>query len=170
MTDYENRLEFAFELRGLRPVTRRAYIRYVRQFSEFHGGRPPEQMGTEEVAAFLEHMSRTRALSARTLGVCYSALSFYYRHVERRPEVMSPIPRRKQPRSVPVVLSVSEVERLLCAIRSPRMLAVSMVMYGSGLRVSEACALRVDDIDAKRRATAGLHVQGLLVRPVPEIH
>lgn len=150
MNDYEDRLEFAYELRGLRPVTRRAYTRYVRQLSKHHEGRAPAELTTEDVAAFLEHLSRTRALAPKTLGVCYSALAFYYRHVERRPEVMSPIPRRKQTRSVPEILSVSEVKQLFAVIHSPCMRAVSMVMYGSGLRVSEACALRMDDIDTKR--------------------
>ena len=83
-------------------------------------------------------------LSASTLGVCYAALGYYYRHVVQRPEVMAPIPRRKRHRKMPEVLSIAEVGRLLAAIVSLTSRTIAMVMYGSGLRVLEACAPRRD--------------------------
>jgi site-specific recombinase XerD len=48
------------------------------------------------------------------------------------------------------VLSSSEVERLLAAMTRPNHRVAAMLAYGAGLRVSEICRLRVDDIDAKR--------------------
>ncbi|MGH7336569.1 MAG: tyrosine-type recombinase/integrase, partial [Myxococcota bacterium] len=81
---------------------------------------------------------------------CYAALGYYYRYAVERPEVMSPIPRRKRHRTMPEILSVAEVGQLLAAITSLTGRTIAMVMYGSGLRVSEACALRVDDVDSAR--------------------
>ena len=43
-------------------------------------------------------------------------------------------------------------------------------VIGNGFFTAEQVGRVYDDIEAKRRATAPLHVQGLLVRPVPEIH
>jgi integrase/recombinase XerD len=51
---------------------------------------------------------------------------------------------------LPVVLSRTEVQALLSAVRSPRYRAIIMVQYASGLRTAEACRLKPQDMDAKR--------------------
>ncbi|MEX1368492.1 MAG: phage integrase N-terminal SAM-like domain-containing protein [Nannocystaceae bacterium] len=60
---------------------------------DFHQGRAPGELGAEDISAFLA--DRSGALSPKTLAQCWSALAFFYRHVEQRPEVMTPIPRCK---------------------------------------------------------------------------
>ncbi len=149
MEDFKQQLARAFDLRGLQQSTRRSYTGYVTQFSRFHGDRHPEEMGTDEIRAYLEHLGRAR-LTASTVGVCYAALAYYYSHVAQRPEVMLPIPRRRRHRTMPEILSIAEVGRLLAAISSLTSRTIAMVMYGSGLRVSEACALCIEDIDSAR--------------------
>jgi len=49
-----------------------------------------------------------------------------------------------------VVLSGSEVEAVLGAVKSTTYRAVLMTTYGAGLRINEACRLHVEDIDSKR--------------------
>lgn len=150
MESYQAQLERAFEQRGLRPNTRRAYTQAVRQLSEHHDGQHPATMETEDIQAYFEHLRTIKKLAPKSLGVHSGALTFYFRTALKRPEVMLPIVRRRVPRTVPEILNRTEAEALLGAIRSPKIRAVSMVMYGSGLRVSEACALRFDDLDAQR--------------------
>jgi site-specific recombinase XerD len=58
------------------------------------------------------------------------------------------------------VLSVDEVNVLLRALRMPRYQAIAMVMYGAGLRISEAIALQVRDIDAARGVIQVRHGKG----------
>jgi integrase/recombinase XerD len=149
MEDFKQQMTRAFDLRGLQRSTRRSYTYCVAQFSRFHGDRHPQDLGTEEVRAYFEHLAGA-VLTASTVGVSYAALSYYYRHVVQRPEVMLPIPRRKRHRKVPEILSVAEVGRLFAAMPSLRARTIAMLMYGSGLRVSEACALRIEDIDSAR--------------------
>ena len=60
------------------------------------------------------------------------------------------------PRSLPQILSGSEVAALFEALRSLTYRTVVMTLYGSGLRISEACALQVGQIDSKRML---LHVR-----------
>lgn len=150
MEDFKEQLARAFDLRGLQEDTRRSYTGYVSRLSKFHGGRHPQELNTDDIRAYFEHLGRTVCLSASTLGVCHAALGYYYRHVVQRPEVMAPIPRRKRHRNMPEVLSIAEVGRLLAAIGSLTSRTIAMVMYGSGLRVSEACALCIEDIDSAR--------------------
>lgn len=51
---------------------------------------------------------------------------------------------------LPVVLSGTEVERVLDAVHSSKYRAIMMAQYAGGLRISEACRLRPEDIDFKR--------------------
>lgn len=75
---------------------------------------------------------------------------FLYNHVLGRPVgLVGGIVRAKSSRRLPVVLSPSEVRCVLGHLRGvPRLCAV--LMYGSGLRVSECVALRVKDLDFER--------------------
>ena len=66
-----------------------------------------------------------------------------------------------------MVLSGKEVEQVLDALGSLRHRAVLSVAYGAGLRISEACALRINDIDSKRMQLHVPHGKGGHSRSVP---
>jgi site-specific recombinase XerD len=55
-------------------------------------------------------------------------------------------------RKLPIVLSPSEVKRLIEAAPKLKYKAALSVAYGAGLRAAEVCALRVTDIDRSRMA------------------
>jgi integron integrase len=55
---------------------------------------------------------------------------------------LSDTPRAKRSKSIPTVLSRQEVERLLAELNEPYQL-LAMLMYGCGLRLSEAANLRI---------------------------
>ena len=67
-----------------------------------------------------------------------------------RKDLAQQIPVPRVPKRLPTVLSGTEVDQVLEALDSLRHRAVLSVAYGAGLRVSEACALRVRDIDSRR--------------------
>ena len=95
--------------------------------------------------------ARARAAARRRSTCTPARLRFLYGVTLERPEEMARIPRMRVPMHVPVVLSGTEVERLLGAHhRCDRHRVVAMLAYGAGLRVSEVCRLRVDDVDPKR--------------------
>jgi integrase/recombinase XerD len=56
----------------------------------------------------------------------------------------------REPRRIPVVLSLEEIARLLEAAPGPKYKAALSAAYGAGLRVSEVVALKVSDIDSER--------------------
>jgi len=85
-----------------------------------------------------------------------SALKFLYEVTLDRPEVTLRMARMRVPMHVPVVLTAAEVSRLIASLTSNKVRALVMLTYGAGLRVNEACGLRIDDIDPKRML---LHVR-----------
>lgn len=61
--------------------TEDAYAGWIRRFILFHAKRHPREMGAPEVAAFLNHLARERAVSAATQNQALNALLFLYHAV-----------------------------------------------------------------------------------------
>jgi site-specific recombinase XerD len=95
-----------------------------------------------------------------------AAIKFLYGVTLRRPEVVASIPWPQVAHGVPEILSGSEVTALLDAVESLKHRAVIMTAYGAGLRVSEVCALHVDDIDSGRMTIRVRHGKGNQARYV----
>lgn len=131
--------------------TEKTYCYWIRFFIRFHGIRHPSGMGASEVHAFLEHLAVERHVAAATQNQALNALVFLYRHVLEQPlGEVGEFSRAKRPRRLPVVLSHDEVMRVLSHLAGPMHLMAAL-MYGAGLRVTEACRLRVRDIDFERQ-------------------
>ncbi len=86
-----------------------------------------------------------------SLSEIYQRLIFLYTVTLRRPVEVEhlAIPRRQV--RLPEVLSGTEVAALLAAVESPKYRGILMSMYAGGLRITEACRLRPEDIDSKRK-------------------
>jgi integron integrase len=123
----------------------------VRRFILFHGKRHPSELGPDAVTAFLNHLAVDGEVISSTQNQALNALVFLYRHVlERDLSQLHGLVRARGPRRLPVVLSQAETRMVLAELRGVERLVASL-LYGSGLRLMEALALRVKDIDFARR-------------------
>ena len=102
------------------------------------------------MTAFLSHLATDRQVAASTQNQALAALLFLYREVlELSVGWLDGMVRAKRPGRRPTVMSREEVRRVLAAMQgTPRL--VAMVLYGSGLRLAEACSLRIKDVDLDR--------------------
>lgn len=130
--------------------TEEAYVGWIRRFILFHGKRHPNEMGEEEINAFLSSLATKEKVSASTQTQALSALLFLYRVVLLKsfPEIDNLI-RAKKPKRLPVVLTREEVRTVLRSTVGSTGL-IARLLYGSGLRLMEALRLRVKDIDIAR--------------------
>jgi site-specific recombinase XerD len=124
-----------------------------------HFGKPVAEINREEIRAYCEHLAQ-RGRSASWLKMKLAAIVFLYRKTLGRPQDVSFVcwPRQRSP--LPTVLSVEEVHALLRSLTHRRFQAIAMVMYGAGLRIAEALALEVSDIDAARGVLHVRHGKG----------
>ena len=144
-----DRMVADLELAGYSPSTMQAYLRCSDRFAE-HYMRSPGELGETEVRCFLLHQLKVRGVKPASLKMYVGALRFLYSRTLGRPEVVESVPWPKVPKSLPVVLSGSEVEQVLQAITSLIHRTILTAAYGAGLRISEACRLASSDIDSKR--------------------
>lgn len=141
-----NEVARVLRLRGYAYQTEKSYLYWVRAFIKFHNNRHPNTMAEPEVEQFLSHLAVAQNVAVNTQNQAFNALIFLYRHILERPLEGLDACRAKRPKKLPVVLSRPEIKALLYQLQGHNRLLASL-MYGSGLRVSEALRLRVKDID-----------------------
>lgn len=133
--------------------TEDSYVFWCRAFIRWHGVRHPAEMGGPEVEAFLSYLAAERGLAPSTHKQALSALLFLYGKVLGiNLPWMQEIGRPRALRRLPVVLSVEEVSQLLAQMPPGDHRLLARLLYGTGLRISEALQLRVKDLDFGQRA------------------
>ena len=135
-------------VRGFNGNTRSNYIRNVRAFAAFIG-RSPGTATAEDLRRFQLHQTQS-GMQPPSINSAVSALRFLFTVTLDRPDLARRLTIVRQPRRLPVVLSVQEVTLLLQAAPGPKYKAAFATAYGAGLRVSEVVALKVGDVDSER--------------------
>jgi site-specific recombinase XerD len=153
--------------RNYSPETTRSYIHAVKQFAEYFG-KSPEKLGAEEIRRYQLYLLNEKKYTAGSVKVHISALHFFYKKVlKRRDLTLDDLVYPKRPKKLPVVLSTEEVARLIEATSHLMHRAVLMLLYGTGIRRTEASRLQVSDIDSQRMVLHIRQGKGARDREVP---
>jgi len=140
----------AIRVRHYSRRTEQAYVAWVRRYVRALGMRHPREAGVPELRGFLSDLAERGRVSAATQNQAVAALLFLYRYVLDRPVVGDlGIVRARSASPLPVVLTREEVRRVIGAMTGTNRM-VAELLYGSGLRLGEAVALRVKDVDVAR--------------------
>jgi integron integrase len=155
-----DRMETVGKRRHLSPRTIRCYQSWVKDFLRFHRGdggrwRHPHELAEREVEAYLTYLAVKRKLSSSSQNQATNALVYLYKQVlgdELGKDHLGKFAAERSRRRgrLPTVLSVAEVRRVLDAIEGATWRLMTELLYGTGMRVSECCGLRVRDVDFDR--------------------
>jgi site-specific recombinase XerD len=126
--------------------TARAYLRSIKEFARYFN-RPPDQLGPEHIREYAAHLFETRQLSSSSVCQQVAALRFFYVKTFRKAWSVEDTPYPKREKSLPLVLSVEEVSRLIDAAATPYHRTLLMTAYGTGARRAEIVNLQIADID-----------------------
>jgi integrase len=134
--------------RALSRKTENAYLNHIRRFLEFCAGADLSVSRAEKIQKFLKHLSKKEHFAASSYNQARCALLFFYRDVlgQDLPAHFDEIKRAPVPEKHFVVFTADEARAVLANLHDASYL-VAALMYGSGLRLSEAVALRVGDVD-----------------------
>lgn len=158
-------------LRHMSIRTEEVYVRWITEFLRYVKQRTgewrhPSGLGSAEVNQYLTYLAVERKVAASTQNQASSALLFLFRDVLEMQFKLEAV-RAQSPERLPVVLSVNEVRRVLNAIPPGSMRLMASLMYGAGLRLMEACRLRVKDFDFDRQQITVRDGKGEKDRMVP---
>ena len=166
MTPLRRRMIEDLRIRNFSANTIAGYTGYVARFAR-HFGRSPTDLGPEDVRTYLVHLREKECARAGTMRQAVAALRFLYGVTLKQDWTIPAIPYPKKERKLPVVLTREEVFEFLGSLGNPKYRAILTTAYASGLLVSEATHLRVDDIDSARMVIHVRQGKGRRDRLVP---
>lgn len=155
--DYDSlrRYDEHLRLRGKAGRTREEYLRYARKVAEL-ARVDPATLGEERIRGFFLYLKEKRQYAPKSLLLVVAAMRFFYNDFLQRGWRVFSLVKVQRSKTLPEVLSREEVARLLGSLREARYRMLFELIYGCGLRVSEAVKLEVGDI---KRSDHRLHIR-----------
>ena len=135
-------------IRGFSRRTIKAYLSINYRFLAFIN-KSARQARTQDVKNYLLYL-KAQGLSNTSLNLTISALKFYFEQILKR-KLFFDIRRPKKEKYLPIVLSKDQIMKLFEATKNLKHQLLLSLMYGSGLRVSEAVSLKIAQLDCLGR-------------------
>ena len=110
MTHLRKMMLEELQRRNYSRTTTRAYLRAVTGFAQ-HFGKPPDQLGPDEIRRYQAHLIEERRIGVRTAANHTAALRFFFVKTLKRPYALEEVPYPKRPRRLPIVLSQEKPSR-----------------------------------------------------------
>ena len=138
----------SLKLQGKSQKTIESYARAVRRITE-HFDSCPDRLSIEQREQYFADLVKSHSWS--TVKIDRNGLQFFWKHVLKQDWQWVDIVKAPKVRSLPDILTVAEVEKIIGATRNLRYRVFLLATYSMGLRLSEALALQVGDIDSQRK-------------------
>ena len=152
MDNYFNSFREMISLRGRTDHTLTSYCTYIRSYLNYlqtflH--KRPEDVSWQELRDFINWLQADRGISDRTVNAAISQLRFFTIYVLHKPWDVSQLPLRRFDSFLPFVPSQKDTFAFISSLPDLKIKAMVALMYSSGLRISELCHLKYEDIDRK---------------------
>ena len=146
--DWEIKLETELRAAKYSRQTRNHYL-YFNRFLCHNLQKFPEEIQAYDIKQFLAAVEKGRDYSAASLNLALSAIKFFYTRVLPK-DIIKEQHRPRQAKRLPVVLSKGEIKKMFMAETNYKHRLLLMMVYASGLRVSEVVSLKRKDVDIDR--------------------
>lgn len=148
-------VDYELKSRGLADSTRAVYQGTLRQFLSDVNVDNPQKLTMLDAKQYIYWMRNEKKAAAKTCNSYITAMKYLFVFGLQKEWDDKLFPHLRPKKKLPVVLSRQELDLLFGSFDSPVYRMVAIVMYSSGLRVSEAVRLRIKDI---HRATMQISV------------
>ena len=133
------------KLQGKAQKTIDAYSRAVRRVKD-HFDCCPDKLSPKQLEIYFSFLVDTKSWS--TVKIDRLGIMFFWKHVLKKDWEWLDIVKPPQIHTLPDILTVAEVEKLIGATRKLRYRIFLLTTYSMGLRLEEALSLQVSDIDS----------------------
>lgn len=141
-SELRQRMQQDLQLAGLSQGTQEAYLRTVRQLAA-HFKTPPDQLSEAQLREYLLFLKNDKHFASATLRLAYCGIKFFYTRTAPRDWQTLRSLRIPKQKTLPDVLSLEELRRLIEAVRRPHIKAYFWTVYSLGLRRQEGLRLQV---------------------------
>ena len=126
------------------------YLYSLKGLAQFLGERGLESADADDIVAYQIEIAASGRSDSCVRVATYALRGFLEHVLERANAKLAKLPRPRQPKRLPEVLSPEEVGAIIDAAPSPKYRAAFMLCYGAGLRTDEVVHLLPHHIDSER--------------------
>lgn len=128
-----------------------SYSSLFNAFLNYYPGMALTEITEEKIRAYQDYLVNKRQVSTSTQNLSINAIKFYLEKVNNGERTVYYIERPRKLKTLPSVLSESEVVQILAATPYSKHKVALALLYSGGLRISELINLRIGDIDLERK-------------------
>ncbi|MCK4521279.1 MAG: tyrosine-type recombinase/integrase [Nanoarchaeota archaeon] len=162
MIKFLEKLETELKLKGFSERTIKTYLYHNQRFLNYIQANKkgsyqkklgssankiePEDITEEDIKSYLAYLLADKRQKPASVNLVLSSLRFFYENILKK-HIFDDIGMIKAEKKLPTVLTKKEVRSLINSIKNPKHKLLVEILYSSGLRVSEAVTLKIDDLD-----------------------
>jgi len=147
MENYEEKIHLYFELKGTPQSSRESYLKRIAIFIKYiELIKNVEDITFQDIQQYILHLKNERKLSSGTINNYISAIKFFTTVILEKTWEQNKVPRMKRNSKMPEILPKETVINILDSLKNIKHKTIFMLIYGSGLRVSEVAKLKIGDI------------------------
>lgn len=146
----KNKFIRVLSLKGLSKATEKSYLRHIRYLQNSYPKKKFKEITMKNILSHLANYTKHAGYSNAYYTQARAAIVSFYKEVIGVNWDFTRIPTVKKENKLPNVLSEEEILDLLQTVKNPRDKAIISLLYSAGLRVQEACNLKIHNIDSKR--------------------
>jgi site-specific recombinase XerD len=158
-------------LKNYSPRTKEAYTFHISRFLNHFSKSGNPDCSLDDVKQYIMNTVQDNDYSKSYQHQMINALKFYFRIMQGIRFEAEEIPRPKREKKIPIVLSKEEISTIIKSIRNNKHRLIIMLIYGTGIRLSESINICLDDLDFNRKLLhirAGKGKKDRII-PLPEV-
>lgn len=131
------------------PLTIRNYLSELRYLFAYYAEVEPQNFTEDMVMQYLLYLTKTLGCSRVKCKMAAQSISFFFRHVLKQAYVIPTVIYPRKSTKLPAVMSASEIKTLIDGVKNMKHRTIIMLLYSTGMRLSEIARLKITDIDSK---------------------
>ena len=141
-------------------MTIRNYLGELRFLFSYYPDVAPLDFDSEMVMQYLLYITKTLGCGRSKCCMAAQSISFFFRHVLQKPYVIPTLIYPRRVKTLPPVMSAEEILKVINTIDNVKHRVMVMLLYSTGIRLSELSYLRIADIDSKAMRVKVVHRKG----------
>jgi site-specific recombinase XerD len=131
------------------PLTIRQYLSELRYLFVYFADTDPKEFTEEMIMQYLLYLTKTLGCSRVKCKMAAQSISFFFRHVLKQVYVIPTVIYPRSTSKLPPVMSAAEIKTLIDSVKNLKHRTIIMMLYSTGMRLSEIARLKIVDIDSK---------------------
>lgn len=142
------------------PQTEKAYLHHLNLFLDYIKNEKVSEVNSKVLLDYFNNLKKEKLFSYSSMKQSLASIRFLYLDVLRKEIDFDFFIKMKKPNSLPNVLTINEVKKIVSSIDNLKHRAIISTIYSCGLRISEAVNLEIKDIDSSSMTIKIVNAKG----------